>query len=59
MWLIELIRAATPQLEKQGDAYPALKDVQDQYPWKQSRGFERLLRSMAWNKVREIGLLSV
>ncbi|HKN87911.1 MAG TPA: radical SAM protein [Nitrospiraceae bacterium] len=59
IWLVELIGAATPKLEKQGGGYPALKDVQDQYPWKQSRGFERLLRSMAWNKVREIGLVLV
>jgi len=59
IWLIELIRAASPQLEKRGGGYPALKDVQDQYPWKESRGFERLLRSMAWNKVREIGLVLV
>ncbi len=59
IWLVELIGAATPRPEKHGDRYPALKDVQTHYPWKLSGGFETVLQSIAWKKVREIGLLLV
>ena len=59
IWLVELIKGAAPGPEKQTGVYPALKDVRDEYPWRQSRGFEKLLRSMAWSKVRDIGLLLV
>ena len=57
-WLVELIQSATPMAGKRGDGYPVLKDVQASDPHG-SRGFEAWLRSKAWQKVREIGLLMV
>jgi radical SAM superfamily enzyme YgiQ (UPF0313 family) len=58
-WLVGVIRAATPTREKQGERYPALKDVQPDYPRIGSRSFEMFLRSRTWTRVRHLGLLLV
>ena len=58
VWLVELIRAATPKAEKRGEGYPVFKDCQADYPG-ESRGFEAWLRSKAWARVRNTGLLLV
>jgi hypothetical protein len=58
VWLVDLIRAATPMPGKRGEGYPAVKDVQTRYPGG-SRAFDAWLRSMTWKKAREIGLLLV
>jgi hypothetical protein len=57
-WLVDLIRAATPIAGKRGEGYPVLKDMQAGYPGG-SRQFDAWLRSTAWKKTREIGLLLV
>ena len=58
-WLVGLIRNATPTRDKRGEGYPLLKDVRARYPFGGSRGFDALLRSVAWRKAREAGLLLV
>ena len=55
-WLVELIRAATPLAGKRGKGYPTLREAQAVYP-EGSRRFDAMLRSIAWRKAREIGLL--
>ena len=59
VWLADLLRAATPTREKQGEQYPTLKDVRGHRLWKEPQKLDRLLRSNAWNKARQIGLLWV
>jgi hypothetical protein len=58
VWLVDLIRAATPMPGKCGEGYPALKDVQAGYPGG-LRAFDAWFRSMAGEKTRKIGLLLV
>jgi hypothetical protein len=57
-WLLDLIRRATPARHTRGD-YPVLKDVRSRYPMGGPQGFDRLVRSRTWEKIREIGLLVV
>jgi radical SAM superfamily enzyme YgiQ (UPF0313 family) len=58
-WLVDLIRAATPSRDKRGEGYPLLRDVRAGYPFGSPRGFDAMLRSAAWRKAREAGLLLV
>jgi hypothetical protein len=58
MWLVDMIRAATPMVEKRGEGYPVLKDMHTGYPGGLI-GFEAWLRSRSWASVRKTGLLFV
>lgn len=58
-WFVDLLEAATPRRGKHGDRYPMLKDVQARYPRSHAGAFNDLSRSMAWRKMREVGLLLV
>lgn len=59
IWLVDLIRAAIPTRDKRGEGYPSLKDVRVNFLLGGPRGFDTLLRSVAWRKVRRAGLLLV
>ena len=58
-WLLGLIKAATPERDKKGAGYPALKEVRARYPLGGHRGFDALWRSQPWRQVRAAGLLLV
>jgi radical SAM superfamily enzyme YgiQ (UPF0313 family) len=58
-WFLEVIREATPAREKQGEGYPSFQEVRAGYPFGGPRGFDRLLATAAWRKVRAAGLLPV
>src|SRR5574341_9187 len=56
-WLLELIHRATPIREKAGEGYPSFQEVRAGYPFGGSKGFEGLLKSDRWRRVRAAGLL--
>ena len=58
-WLLGLIKAATPERDKRGAGYPALKEVRARYPLGGHRGFDALWRSQPWRHARAAGLLLV
>jgi hypothetical protein len=58
-WLLDLIQQSTPACKKHGEGYPALKDVRATYPFGGNRGFDALVKSVPWKKVRAAGLLLV
>ncbi len=58
-WLVNLVKAATPRREKRGESYLALKDVRACYSFGGSLGFDLLVKSEMWKKMRGIGLLLV
>jgi len=58
-WLLDLIHQATPTREKRGKPYPSLKAVRVAYRFGSVRGFDRLVESATWRKVRTAGLLLV
>lgn len=55
-WVTGLIRSATPH---RGARYPVFKDVRAQYPAGGPRGFDSMLRAVAWKQARAAGLLLV
>lgn len=59
LWLVELIRAATPTRGKRGEGYPSLKALRAGYPLGGPRSFDALVRSSAWRQARAAGLLLV
>lgn len=59
MWLVDLIRAATPVREKRSAGYPSLHQARAAYPFGGSSGFDKLLASATWRRVRASGLLQV
>ena len=59
VWLMDLIRAATPGAEKKGQAYPSLRTIREDCPFGSARGFDRFIASPTWAKVRRAGLLLV
>lgn len=58
-WFIDFLTKATPSRDRQEKDYPALKDIQAHHLWKEPRSLELFLRSTAWRKTREIGLVWV
>jgi radical SAM superfamily enzyme YgiQ (UPF0313 family) len=58
-WLVDLVHAATPTRDKRGEGYPLLEDVRANFHLGGPRGFDTLLRSVAWKKARKAGLLLV
>jgi hypothetical protein len=58
-WLLELIQRATPVRAKKGEGYPSFQEVRAGYPFGGSKGFDGLLKTDRWRKVRAAGLLLV
>jgi hypothetical protein len=58
-WLLPLIAAATPERAKHAQDYPLLRDVRKGFPFGGERGFDAMLKTAQWNRIKRAGLLLV